>query len=229
MAEQNGAHRRFWCAAALGAALLAAVLALAGCGGAAAPKASVDRSSTAGRPSPAPTWDGVTQQRQFAPYDASGTLTVHATTGGSGGCFATSISVPLAGVYRCLEGNSILDPCFAPAKDTSPPTVACFDSPWSGARVITVTGDFPKYLPVLMAGNPWGIQLQNGVRCVSVTGAVPAYNGVNLTYQCDGQNMAGIDTDANGNITAHYGPLDGPLIDVGVVTAWRGRSFRLSG
>lgn len=227
MAGVHGARRQVRCAVALAAALVA----LAGCAHSAASKAkqTVADQPVAAQPSQAATWNGTTRQRQFAPYDSTGALTVHSTDAGTGHCFATSIAVPLAGVYRCLAGNTLLDPCFAPAKETHPDTVACFLSPWSDARVITVSGALPAFHPVLMTGNPWGIELENGVKCVAVTGAVPSYNDVDLVYQCDGANMAGIDTDAKGNITAHYGPVDGPLIDVGVVAAWRGRSYRIPG
>lgn len=227
MSGRHGARR--WAGGAV--ALLAAALTLAGCAHAATPKPrhTVAEQPVAAQSSQQPAWNGITRQRVFAPYDATGALTVHSTDGGTGSCFATSIAVPLAGVYRCLAGNTLLDPCFAPAKETTPETVACFLSPWSDARVITVSGALPAFHPVLMTGNPWAVELANGVRCVAVTGAVPSYNDVDLTYRCDGQNMAGIDTDASGNITAHYGPTDGPLIDVGAVAAWRGRSYRISG
>lgn len=227
MAGRHGARRRVGCAIAL----LAALAAVAGCAHSAPgqPAHTVADQPVAAQPSPTPTWNGTTRQKTFAPYNSAGVLTVHSAVGGTGHCFATSITVPLAGVYRCLAGNTLLDPCFAPARETTPDTVACFLSPWSDANIITVSGALPAFHPVLMTGNPWGIELDNGVHCVAVTGAVPSYNDVNLTYQCDGANMAGIDTDANGNITAHYGPTDGPLIDVGVVTAWRGRSYRISG
>lgn len=230
MAYGQGARRIVTGVVAMAAALVS-LLSLAACTGSPGTRSPTSaQHPVAASPKPTPTWNGTTEQRQFAPYDAAGTLTVRSSGTGTGSCFATSIAVPLAGVYRCLDtSNSLMDPCFAPAKEPDPPIVACFVSPWSDARIMTVTGAFPTYLPNLMAGDPWGIELANGVRCVSVTGAVPSYNDVDLTYRCDGQNMAGIDTDANGNITAHYGPVDGPLIDVGVMIAWRGRSYRLSG
>ena len=230
MAARRGAHRGIGCVVALVAALL-----LAGCASSAArthagggrPGGTSPAAST-NQPTGQP-WDGKTHEKEFAPYNDAGVLTVHQVAGGSGRCFSTSIAVPLAGVYRCLAGNTLLDPCFAPAHESTPATVACFLSPWSDAQVITLAGGLPAFHPVLMTGNPWAIELQNGVHCVVVTGAVPSYNDVDLIYHCDGANMAGVDTDGSGNITAHYGPVDGPLIDVGVVTAWRGRSYRIAG
>lgn len=168
-------------------------------------------------------------QRLFAPFDENGHLTVHASNGGPGSCFATSIAVPLSGVFRCLSGNSILDPCFAPVHESSPATVTCFADPWSAGLTIHLSGNLPTYDPVLTAGDPWAIELTNGVRCVSVTGALPSLGAVNLTYHCDVSMAAGITSGDNGSIIAHYGPVEGPLTDVAVATAWRGRSFRIAG
>ena len=169
------------------------------------------------------------QQKQFAPYDESGKLTVSATAPVDGNCFATSVTVPVSGVFRCLADNTILDSCFAPVHESSPAIVACFPDPWSEGQQVRLAGALPSYDPVLTAGDPWGIQLANGVRCVSVTGAVPVLGKVDLTYQCDGSTVAGITTGDNGAIVAHYGPSSGPLEDVAVSIAWRGRSFRIGG
>jgi len=165
---------------------------------------------------------------QFTPFDENGRRLVHARAAGHGSCFATSIAVPVAGVFRCLIGNTILDPCFASARESTPPTVACFADPWSTGQIITLTRALPKYDPVLTEGNPWAIVLGNGRRCVSVTGAVPALGDVDLTYRCDGNDAAGITVNDNGTVTAHYGPSAGPLVDTAVLDEWRGRSYRFA-
>jgi hypothetical protein len=167
--------------------------------------------------------------KQFAPLDENGQLTAAAEPGGSGSCFATSIAVPLSGVYRCLSQNTILDPCFAPAHEKVPSTVVCFGDPWSDGTILSLTADLPAYDPDLSYGNPWAIELGNGARCVAVTGAVPVLDDVDLTYRCVDGSVAGLTTDDNGTMAAHYGPATGPLQDVGVLTAWRGRSYRLAG
>lgn len=166
-------------------------------------------------------------QQLFTPYDQNGTLTVAASKAVAGRCFATSIAVPVSGVFRCLAGNTILDPCFAPVHESSPAVVTCFVDPWSDGQRVQLSGKLPTYDPVLTSGDPWGLELANGVRCVSVTGAVPALGKVDLTYRCDGSTAAGITSGDNGTIIAHYGPTAGPLTDVAVATAWRGRSFRI--
>jgi hypothetical protein len=169
-----------------------------------------------------------TTMKQFTPLDAHGHRTVAATSGGSGKCFATSIAVPLSGVYRCLSGNNILDPCFAPAHVTTPARVVCFADPWSAGTVLTVHGALPHYTPDPTPGDPWAIALSNGARCVAVTGAVPQLNGIDLTYGCGEGTVAGLTSTTNGALVAHYGPSTGPLHDVGVRTAWRGHSYRLA-
>lgn len=167
-----------------------------------------------------------TVMKQFAPLDAKGRLVAAAQQGGSGSCFATSIEVPLSGVYRCLSDNTILDPCFAPAQESSPPAVVCFADPWSSGTLMTLAGTLPSYAPDLTDGDPWAIELGNGARCVAVTGAVPVLGDVALTYRCDNGSVAGLSTAGDGTMSAQYGPSSGPLADVGVATAWRGRSYR---
>lgn len=224
--------------------LLAGIVVLAGCAGPSGHagghgSGAASLSSVPGRPgarpahvapsqSPSPVAQQTTM-KQFAPLDEHGALVVDAQPAGSGSCFATSIAVPLAGVYRCLSANTILDPCFAPEQESSPATVVCFADPWSSGRILTLTGALPSYDPDLTDGNPWAIQLSNGARCVAVTGAVPVLDGVALTYQCAHTTVAGLNTDADGNLSADYGPANGPLTHVGVATAWRGRSYRLAG
>jgi hypothetical protein len=230
-------------AAAVVALLVAAAVVLSGCGG--SPAASGGSSNTltpasgsAGvepaaldpsDPSTSPAAVTHTVMKQFAPLDENGQLTAAAEPGGSGSCFATSIAVPLSGVYRCLSQNTILDPCFAPAKQKVPSTVVCFGDPWSDGTILSLTGSLPAYNPDLQYGNPWAIELGNGARCVAVTGAVPVLDDIDLTYRCVDGSVAGLTTDDSGEMAAHYGPASGPLQDVGVLTAWRGRSYRLAG
>lgn len=226
----------------LASAVVVAVL--AGCAGPSGPggqpgPGGASLSSAPGSPGARPVVLGPSQSpspaaqqtlmKQFAPLDEQGALVVDAQPAGSGSCFATSIAVPLAGVYRCLSANTILDPCFAPERESSPATVVCFADPWSSGRIMTLTRALPSYDPDLTDGNPWAVELSNGARCVAVTGAVPVLGGVALTYQCAGTTVAGVTTDADGNMSAEYGPASGPLTHVGVAIAWRGRSYRFSG
>jgi hypothetical protein len=177
--------------------------------------------------SSAPT--GPPVMKQFAPYDESGRATAPVEPGGTASCFASSIAVPVSGVYRCLSANTILDPCFASVVETVPATLACFSDPWSAGRLVTLSGRLPAYDPVLRQGDPWAIELSNGARCVSVTGAIPVLGDVALSYRCGTSSVAGITSNADGTVVAHYGPSSGPLVDNPVTVEWRGRSYRLAG
>jgi hypothetical protein len=189
----------------------------------------------AGRPAPAsapPAHAGSTVARTahhtFAPYDASGRLTA-AVSGGqrSGNCWTTSIAVPIAGVYRCFAGNEILDPCFAPAAETSPPTVACFADPWHPGTLLTLRRALPKDDPQLTDGHPWALELANRARCVDITGVVPRLAGVDLEYRCGPGLVAGFGAAATDTLTARYGPMHGPLHSEQILAEWRGRSYHI--
>lgn len=166
-----------------------------------------------------------TEQQVFAPFDAAGTPLVDAAAAGSAECFATSIAVPLAGVYRCLAGNRILDPCFVPAEPAQPTAVTCFADPWTPGQRMTLQGVLPTFTPVPSAGNPWAVQLADGKRCIIRTGTVPEVDGVDLLYSCDGGAAAGLSSDG-ADLVAHYGPPAGPLRTEPVSVAWRAISYR---
>jgi hypothetical protein len=158
----------------------------------------------------------------FAAYRADGELAVHVADVATGRCWTTSIAAPGSGAYRCITGNSILDPCFAPPTPATPVEVACMASPWSDAEVLRVTGALPTGTPGTHPARPWAVQLANGVRCVAATGTVPAVHGVNLGYHClDGANAALGDTSA-AVVTAEYADPDTQqLRPVTVQTIWR--------
>lgn len=225
------------------AAVLVAVITLGGCataphhGAGGAPLTSAPGTGGAapvglgpsGSPSTSAAAAVQTTMKEFAPLDATGRVTTAAHRGGDGSCFATSIAVPLAGVYRCLSGNTILDPCFAPARETTPATVVCYADPWSAGTVLTLAGGLPRYAPDLTEGNPWAIELGTGARCIAITGTVTSVGNIDLTYSCDDGSSAGLTVDTDGVMSAHYGQPDGPLQQTGVVVAWRGRSYRFAG
>jgi hypothetical protein len=159
---------------------------------------------------------------KFTPYSSAGALTASVAARGNGRCWTGSIVVPVAGAYRCIVGNDIADPCFAPPHPSTPLTVACLPDPWSGARVVTLTEPLPVNRPIGNAARPWAVQLANGARCVASTGTVQAVNDVSLNLLCpDGTAAGGLDTRSP---TWHvqYGPKSGPLTRVDVARAWRG-------
>jgi hypothetical protein len=211
---------------------LAAVLALsvlAGCRsrgeGAAASVASPSRSSSsAATPTTAASSPVLKATRvvRFRAFASSGALATTVRSGGSGQCFTTSITVPLAHVYRCFGNKEILDPCFAAPTPTSPGSVLCYDDPWSAARKLTLTAPLPRPMP-LPHPRPWALQLANGARCLSVTGTVPIDRGVALTYSCSHGGAAALKAGHAGLVTASYARTpQGPLSRVAVTTMWTG-------
>lgn len=191
----------------------AVTVALAGCTSASSP-------APAGQPSSA---SAATLVTKFTPYSSAGALTAPVAARGSGHCWTGSIVVPVAGAYRCLVGNDIADPCFAPPRSSTPATVACLPDPWSGARVITLTEALPGTRPIGNAGRPWAVQLANGARCVASTGTVARVHGVSLILLCTGETAAGGLDTTNPTWRVQYGPkAGGPLTPVDVTRAWRG-------
>ncbi|MEP7020842.1 MAG: hypothetical protein ABI808_09330 [Pseudonocardiales bacterium] len=204
-------HRRAPIAIAI--ALLG--IALAACSG-------PSRSTQAAR-RPATQSPNATAVSKFTPYSSAGALTVVVTGHATGQCWTGSIVVAVPGVYRCLVGNDIADPCFTPPQPAKPTTVACLPDPWSGALVVTLTAPLPITPPVGHAANPWALQLANGVRCVASGGTVHSVDGVSLNLQCSGGTAAG-GLDTTGPMwQVKYGPQSGgPLAVVGVTHAWQG-------
>jgi hypothetical protein len=222
----------------LGVAAAAVAGLLTACGGSGDGPAAAGPSSASAVPAARPTTTATTTaahtgpagttHHTFAPYDESGRL-VATVVGGHrpGKCWTTSIAVPIAGVYRCFSGNEILDPCFAPALETSPPTVACFADPWHPGTVLALRGALPKDEPLPTDGHPWAVELANHARCVGITGVVPTVGDVPVQYRCADGLVAGLVQAGSGTVTAQYGTMRGPLHSAQIVAEWRGRSYHI--
>lgn len=165
-----------------------------------------------------------TVTKTFTAYRPDGDLAVRVADIAPGRCWTTSIAAPGAHAYRCIAGDEILDPCFAPAKPQTPLEVACVADPWSDAEVLQLSGGLPKTQDgATGTPRPWALVLQNGVRCVAATGTVPAVHGVNLDYQCrDGWDAALINTSRPLASADYANPRTQALRPVGVATIWRG-------
>jgi hypothetical protein len=166
------------------------------------------------------------EQKLFAPYDESGQLVGTATQTATGQCWTSSITIPIAGVYRCIADNTIYDPCFAPSVDTKPLTVTCYADPWSAGTTMTLTKALPTDHLILKAGDPWALELDNSSRCVFQTGALAELDGNTLDYRCTGGDVASLQTSLDGVVSVLYGPASGPLAPAGIKVAWRGQSYR---
>lgn len=163
-----------------------------------------------------------TSVRTFAAYDAGGQLAVQVHDVEQGSCWTTSIAAPVAHAYRCLAGNSILDPCFAPASGTVT-QVACVAAPWAQAEMLQLTGRLPSGPPAGNPDRPWAFQLSSGVRCVASTGTVPLVSGVDLGYHCTDGTDAALADPAARQVIAEYAPPGATVLQrVAVTTIWRG-------
>jgi hypothetical protein len=201
---------------ALLAALVSAVLTLAGCA-----SSSPHPTAAAGATAPG------TATVAFHPYTSTGRLTVPADQVVRGQCWTTSIAAPGADAYRCFQGNKILDPCFAPAGSRAPSAngapveLACIAAPWSRALILRVNGKLPASANADVPARPWAIQLRDGVRCVASTGTVPAVAGVNLTYHCTDGGNAALAGTSGAMVAAQYAaPGATTLRSTAVTTVW---------
>lgn len=114
---------------------------------------------------------GVAQTTQILfPWSASGRLApqVHVAKRVSGYCWTSSLEVDDFYAWRCMAGNDIYDPCFAPSVDHAA-QVLCNDmSPWDTAGILM---QLTKPLPLAQAftAPEWtgfAVQLANKARCV---------------------------------------------------------------
>jgi hypothetical protein len=129
----------------------------------------------------------------FEPYVAKRLdASVHVVGTESGSCFSGSLPVDDPHAWRCLSGDEILDPCFAPPSEVDPTTLAC-GSPWSGVELLRLDEPLPRQLAdrgtAPSAG--WLLQLANGARCQASEGAAGINDGVAIAYLCSGGSAAG--------------------------------------
>lgn len=130
-----------------------------------------------------------TDVRIFSPLAgaklASG-LTAAAAVNGE--CFAASLaSQGRPDAWRCMAGNTILDPCF----ESQPPgagPLACAASPWSSQiRMLKPVKPVPRSQANhgdLVSEMPWALELADGSRCTFLTGATAAIAGLRWNYGC---------------------------------------------
>ena len=139
-------------------------------------------------PTPTP---AATQVEIFNVVGPSGGLAVHVTNTVSGSCFTGSSAIGRSDAWRCTVGNNLIDPCFA----TGAAQVLCpADGPWgSGLLVNLPSNDLSNALPDKDQGMeqlPWAIELDNGWKCLALTGATTVIDGQRLGYGCS--NGAGL-------------------------------------
>jgi len=136
---------------------------------------------------------GATAVEFFEPWVGNGldrTLRVSGTVSGS--CFVGSLSVDDPHAWRCLAGDRLLDPCFAPPAESRPRELAC-GSPWSSLTLLRLEQPLPR-ATADRASQPsvgWLLQLAGGVRCQISQGAAGRLDGVAIAYVCSHGGAAG--------------------------------------
>jgi len=163
----------------------------------------------------------------FAPWTPGDTLSPAVKVTGhafAGDCWTSSqadSSNPEA--WRCISGNMISDPCFAPPEQSNVTQMACAESPWSGVVLLKLAHplSYGSTGTSKNAGSPWFMQLANGDRCGHTTGTEPETSGVVLGYGCR-LGEAGYPTADGAPWTVEYlAPKADVLQMEDVTVAWR--------
>jgi hypothetical protein len=104
-----------------------------------------------------------------------------------GSCWTRSLSTDRPDAWRCFQGNDIHDPCFAASGST---IVACAEDPFSKRVVLLrlskplADGGNPTTKMLQPKGEPWGLLLMSGDRCIFATGATDVVAGERMNYAC---------------------------------------------
>jgi hypothetical protein len=206
-----------------GAVLLAAAVAasVAGCSTSASTAASVAAVPAVATSTGTPTRTQVQVVEVWKGSAPAPGVTVTGTA--SGHCFAPSIATTRHDAYRCLTGNLIYDPCFAP--QTTPPgsQVLCVEGP-SVSRLLKVTLTAP--LPAGGTGTPqvapFALMLADGQFCLRNSGAERATSSLPLSYTCPGGDLFGFPDTSAAVWTIRYQPSSGgALTAAAIATAYR--------
>jgi hypothetical protein len=157
-------------AASLLAALAVSLLAACGSGGSGAASASPPG----------------TRQVHVSPVTAAGApVAGYRVTSRAARAQCSPGSEAVGQAYRCFAGNTVYDPCWA--ERAGSPTVLCVADPWlhtvAELRVRSPLGAVPAEGGG-SPGEPWGVQLAGGQRCVLAQGAHGAFDGVAVDYYC---------------------------------------------
>jgi hypothetical protein len=137
-----------------------------------------------------------------------------------GNCWTESIALQRPDAWRCMVGNSILDPCFsARAHATS---VICNAYP---THPVGFTVQLASPLPAhstTPSTRPWSLVLGDGTYCEAFTGTIDLYHGHPMDYGCANRSNVVGDPFAQGNVwyaavvalNARYQPVHAFVISV---------------
>jgi hypothetical protein len=196
-----------------------ALLGAAALTGACAPSGSAASLTAAAASTAAPTrvvvlepWNGT------AP--AAG-VTVSGTAAGH--CFSSSIATTRPDAYRCLTGNLLYDPCFAPPHSPGAGQVLCLEgAPVSRFLRLRLTGPLPTAGTGTPVSPPFGLALTDGRLCLRNTGTEGQPSGPPLTYTCPRGDLFGFADTGTPRWTIRYAPVGGgALSTVPISTGYR--------
>lgn len=195
---------------------------------AAVPATNTAAPATASTPTTAAA-PATTQAETFGPWTAAGTLrpgiNVLGRSSGTGCTRGSAFDAGNQYAWRCfLTNGSLYDPCFAPPARSGVTQVACMDTPWSGARLVTLARPLARSswgTPRPNAAKyPWAMVLANGQRCGLLEGTGRVIDGIGLSFGCPG-GAASYPSTATEPWTVNYAATgSSSLTPIAVTTAW---------
>ena len=163
----------------------------------------------------------------YRAFHRDGTPALHVTRTLRGSCFTGSIAAFRDDAWRCMSGNSLLDPCFS--STTARGIVLCPIGPWSSSAVkLGLTRGLPrsqadKARPST-SGHPWGIRTGSGWKCEFNTGTGNLIGSRASTYFCRGTTnwLWGLPNRGSQPWTIFAAPLNAKVLSrrVSVTDAW---------
>lgn len=235
----HGHHGRVMLAAA-GATALTVTLLASGCTTARTPAAGTGSATITAPATRAPVTvpattiaatapPPATRVETFDPWTAAGTLPpgIKVLSRYSGGRCTTSSSFDAGNQYawRCLlASGAFYDPCFAPAAQSGVTQVACGDSPWSGAVIITLAkplahSSWGTPRPSA-AAYPWAMALANGRECGLIEGTASTRGGVTFSFGCTDGYASFPDKGTEPWTVDYTANTSGPVAPVAVTTVF---------
>ena len=192
------------------------------------PATNIAAPATASTPTTAAA-PATTQAETFGPWTAAGTLrpgiNVLGRSSGTGCTRGSAFDAGNQYAWRCfLTNGSLYDPCFAPPARSGVTQVACMDTPWSGARLVTLARPLARSswgTPRPNAAKyPWAMVLANGQRCGLLEGTGRVIDGIGLSFGCPG-GAASYPSTATEPWTVNYAATgSSSLTSIAVTTAW---------
>jgi hypothetical protein len=127
--------------------------------------------------------------------------------------------------WRCfLAGGGFYDPCFAPHVRSGVSQVACMDTPWSGAAIISFAKPLARSswgtVAPADAKYPWAMVLADGRRCGMIEGTGSMTDGVGLNFGCWGGDASYPSTGTEPWTVKYAETGSNSLALVAVPTAW---------